>query len=110
MRSRWRKSQRGWAGGGDVDAGAFEFDDDVSEVWRRGDEEVHFALLGWGFDAFDFVEFVEAVAGFGAAGFDAGADPFEFFAEEALAAAFGLFGDLAADGFGFEVCGVVSGV
>ena len=50
------------------------------------------------------------MAGFGALGADAGADPFEFFAEEALPAAFGLFGDLLADGFGFEVGGVIAGV
>ena len=47
--------------------------------------EVHLAFLRRGFEAFDGVEPVEALARLGAAGFDAGADPFELLAQEALA-------------------------
>ena len=94
----------------DVDARTFQFDDDIAQIGRRRDEQVHFALFGRRFHAVDFVKLVESAARFGSAGFDAGAHPFELLAQESLAAAFGLAGDLLADRLRFEERGVVAGV
>ena len=96
----------GVVGEGDV----FEVDDGVAEARWRWDEEVHFSFFDGGVLVFDFVEGIEAGAGFGGAGFDAGADPFEFFFEEFLALLFGVFGDALADRFGLKEGGVVPGV
>ena len=96
--------------GADVDACFFEFDHDVAESGRRGDEEVHLGLDFGGVLVFDVVEGIETAAGFGGARFDAGADPFEFFLEELLALLLGVAGNVLADGFGLEEGGVVAGV
>jgi hypothetical protein len=96
--------------GADVEAGLFQFDDGVAEARGWRDEEVHLALFGRGLDALDLVELFEPVARLGGACLDAGTHPVKFLAEETLAAALGLGGDLLADGLGFEVGGVVAGV
>ena len=110
VRVRWRKSQRSRPWDSIFAPALMQFDGGVAELGRRRDEEVHLAFLGRRFQAFHLVEGFEAMARLGALGADAGADPIEFLAQEALAAAFGLVGDLLADGFGFEVGGVIPGM
>ena len=67
-------------------------------------------LFGRRFLVFDFVESVEAGAGFSGAGFDSGADPLEFFFEKFLALFLGILRDVLADCFGLKKGRVIPGV
>ncbi len=94
----------------DIHARTFQFDDDVSQVRRRRDEQVHLPLFRRGFHTFDFVKFIQPCALFRATSLHPGADPLQLLAQETLAAALGLFGNLLADGLGLEECRVISGM
>ena len=98
-----------WRGAAaDIHARILQLDDDVAEVRRWRNEQIHFALFGRRFDAFDFIKFFQAMARLRAARLHTRAHPLEFFAQEALSASFGLLGDLLAHGLRFEKRGVVS--
>ena len=96
------------SGAADIHARVFQLDNDVAEVGRRWNEQIHFALFGRRLHPFDLVKFIHPVARLRAACLHARTHPLEFFTQEALAASFGLLGDLPSHGLRFEKRGVIS--
>ena len=84
-----------------------QLDADVAHVRRRRNQQVHLALLGRRFESLDLVKCLEPVARLRGARLDAGADPFQFLAQEPLPPPLRLFGDLLAHRLGLEIGRVV---
>ena len=81
--------------GSDLD----EVHGDVAQFGRWRNKQIHLALFGRRFEAFNLIECFETMPWFGTLRTDAGADPIEFLPQKSLAAPLGLFGNLLADGF-----------